>query len=153
MVNITRSDNPFAGLSSLHSQIDDMFNGFFSTGLPLARQGVPSMDVYTEGNNSLVAEVQAPGFTKDDITVSVHEGTLEIRGQHGSKEEEGKKNDRNYMVRESHASFYRSMVLPRNANADKVKATLENGVLTVKVPFKALPKPKQIAITASKTSK
>lgn len=147
MANIVRWNDPFAELSNLHSHLDDMFNNFFSA--PLADvHGAPTMDVYTEDDKQLVAEVSLPGFDKGDIDINVREGVLEIRGEKHEKEEGKKK--RNYMVRESHASFYRSIALPKQARGDEVKANFENGVLKVIVPFKELPKPKKIAIEGGK---
>jgi HSP20 family protein len=135
----------------MHSQLDDLFNNFFSTAP--SSQSIPAMDVYTEDDKSLVAEVQTPGFAKDDVEVSVHNGVLEIKGEKHEKEEDGKGKKRSYMVRESHASFYRSIALPKYADADNVTADFENGVLKVKVPFKDLPAPKRIAISAAAKKK
>lgn len=151
MANVVRWDDPFAGLTSLHSQLDDMFNGFFN-GMPAVQsmQGLPAMDVYNEDDKQLVAEVSAPGFDKNDVEVSVHNGVLEIKGEKHEKDEEKEGKKRSYMVRESHASFYRRIALPEYADADKVDAHFDNGVLKVTVPFKALPKPKKIAISAGK---
>lgn len=149
MANIVRWDDPFAGITNLHSQLDDMFSDFFS-GLPApAVHGMPAMDVYSEDDKQLVAEVQAPGFSKDDVEVNVHNGVLEIRGEKQDKAED-KKEKRSYVVRESHESFYRSIALPKYADTDKVNAEFENGVLKVTVPYKELPKPKKIAISAGK---
>jgi HSP20 family protein len=149
MANIVRWDDPFAGLTSLHSQLDDMFNTFFANA-PAASSGtMPGMDIYTEDDKDLVAEIHAPGFDKDDIEINVHEGVLEIKGEkHQKDEDKGKK--RSYMMRESHASFYRSVALPKGADAGNVKAHFDNGVLKVRVPFKELPKPKKIAISSGK---
>lgn len=149
MANLQRFD-PFAGLTSMHSQIDDMFNNFFGSNWPAASQNTPAMDVYTENNNKdLVAEVHAPGLTKDDIAVTVHNGLLEIRGEKHEKDEEGK-GKRNYMMRESHTSFYRSIALPKTADGDNVKANFQDGVLKVTVPLKELPEPKHVAIESGK---
>lgn len=153
MANIVRWDDPFAGLSNMHSQLDDMFNNFLS-GMPsvATTQQLPAMDVYNEDDKQLVAEVSAPGFDKGDIDVSVHNGMLEIKGEkHEKEEDKGKK--RSYMVRESHASFYRRIALPDYADADHVDAHFDNGVLKVTVPFKALPKPKKVAISAGSKKK
>lgn len=153
MANIVRWDDPFAGLTSMHSQLDDMFNNFFS-GLPSVQptQTVPTMDVYSEDDKQLVAEVHAPGFTKDDVDVSVHNGILEIKGEkHEKEEDKGKK--RSYMMRESHASFYRRLALPDYADEDNVDAEFHGGVLKVTVPFKELPQPKKIAISEGKSNK
>ena len=147
MADITKWD-PFSGLNSLHGQLDDMFNNFF--GSPLARLSgnIPAVDVYSEDDKQLVTEVQAPGFDKSDIDVSVHEGVLEIKGEKHDKQEKGKKRD--YVMRESHTSFYRRFALPKNADGGKVKASFDNGVLKVTVPFKKLPAPKKIAIDSGK---
>ena len=142
MNNLVRWNDPFSGLTSLHSQLDDMFNSFLST---TPGTNVPLIDVYTEDDKSLVAEVQAPGFGKDDVEVSVNNHTLEIKGEKHEKTED-KDKKRSYMLRESHASFYRSIALPKHADADNVNASFENGILKVTVPFKELPKPKHIAI-------
>jgi len=152
MANLVRWDDPFAGLTSLHSQLDDMFNNLF-TGLPAVRGpqlSMPAMDVYSEDDKQLVAEVQAPVFDKDDVEVNVHNGMLEIKGEQHEKTEEKKDKKRSYVMRESNASFYRRIALPEYADADKVDATFDNGVLKVIVPFKELPKPKKIAIGSGK---
>jgi HSP20 family protein len=149
MANIVRWEDPFAGLTSMHSQLDDLFNNFF-TGMPAQPgQGVPAMDVYTEDDKQLVAEVHTPGFDKKDVQVNVHNGVLEIKGEkHEKEEEKGKK--KSYVVRESHNSFYRSIALPKYADGDNVKAHFADGVLKVTVPFKELPQPKKVAIEDGK---
>ena len=146
MSNLQQWNDPFAGLTSLHSQLDDMFSNIFSNAP--AAQGIPAMDVYTEDGKSLVAEVQAPGFSKDDIEVNVHNGVLELKGEKREKETDKNKKQKSYMVRESHASFYRSIALPKTADADKVEAHFDNGVLKVTVPIKELPAPKKVTISA-----
>mgnify|MGYP005813790117 CR=1 FL=1 len=148
MANIVRWDDPFAGLTNLHSQLDEMFNSLFSAPLQTTH-GAPAMDIYTEDDKHLVAEVALPGFNKDDIEVNVHEGVLEIKGERHEKEEE-KNKKRSYMLRESHASFYRSIALPKRAEGDKVKASFDNGVLKVTIPFQELPTPKKISIESGK---
>lgn len=155
MANLIRSNDPFAGLTSLHSQLDDIFNSFFSPTLPAGAQGMPAMDVYTEDDKQLVSEVQAPGFKPEDVEITVNNGVLEIKGERHEKEEpekDAKGKKRNYMVRESHASFYRSIVLPKHADADNVKAEFNEGVLKVTVPFKELPQPKKVAISSGQKS-
>lgn len=157
MADLVRFNDPFARLTSLHSQLDDIFNNFMSPSFDRLTHAVPAMDVYTEDDTQLVTEVQAPGFTTDDVEVSVNNGVLEIRGEkHGKSEESAgqrKAGKRNYMMRESHASFYRSIALPKYADADNVKAEFTDGVLKVTVPFKELPQPKKIAIESGNKNK
>jgi len=152
MANIVRWDDPFAGLTSLHGQLDDMFNNFF-TGLPATQSSqfaLPAMDVYSEDDKRLVAEIHAPGFDKDDVTVQIHNGILEIKGEKHDKETDKAGKKRSYMLRESHASFYRRIALPEYADTDQVDAEFHNGVLKVAIPFKPLPQPKKIAVGEKK---
>jgi HSP20 family protein len=153
MANLVRWEDPFAGLTSLHSQIDDIFNDFFNTSSRLpSLANMPAMDVYTENDKQLVTEVQAPGFSPDDIDVSVNQGILEIKGEKHEKGED-KDKKRSYMMRESTASFYRRIVLPKHADGDHVEAHFDNGTLKVIVPFKELPEPKRIQIKATNKTK
>ena len=147
MANLAQWD-PFAELGNMHSRLDDIFNQYWSSGV--SAPGAATADIYTEDDKQLIAEIQAPGFTKDDIEVQVHNGQLEIRGEKHAKEEQKATAKRTYMLRESHASFYRSIALPKTAEADKVKAHFENGILKVTVPLAALPAPKKVAISEPK---
>lgn len=142
MDGLTKWD-PFRELSDMHRQLDSMFSDFWGD-MPLTRTSLPAMDVYTEGDRQLVAEIHAPGFSKDDIDVSINEGILEIKGKKEENEEDKKK--RSYMMRQSSASFYRRVALPKQADADKIEADFKDGLLKVVVPFKELPKPKRVAI-------
>jgi len=137
--------DPFKDLTNMHRQLDDMFSGAW--GSWPSTTNLPAMDVYTEGDKQLVAEVHAPGFTRDDIEVNVDDGSLEIQGKKDTKEESGDKK-RSYMVRQSSSHFYRRIRLPRHADGTKVSANFESGILKVTVPFKALPKPKKVSISS-----
>lgn len=145
MADIIRWD-PFAGLSNLHNQIDDMFNGMHGfTNWPETGVNSLAMDVYKENDKELITEIHAPNFSKDNISINVNNGTLEIKGEK-HEQEKSKAKTRNYMLRESHSNFYRSMMLPKNVNSDKVKASFTNGVLKITLPLTALPSPKKITI-------
>lgn len=150
-MNLVRWSDPFQGISSLHSQLDDMFNGFFGENT-LAGHSMPVMDVYTEGDKQLIAEVHAPGFTRDDVEVNVNNGVMEIKGEKQEKNEE-KDKERSYMLRQSSTSFYRRIALPKHADGDNIRAEFSDGLLKVTVPFKELPKPKRIQISAGKSDK
>ena len=150
-MNLIRFTDPFAGMSSIHKQMDDMFSDLLGA-TPSARGSLmPAMDVYTKGDKELVAEVHAPGFDKDDIELNVHEGVLEIKGHKAEKDEQKSKDgERSYMLRESSSTFYRRIALPAHADVESITADFKNGVLQVSVPFKELPKPKKIEISSGK---
>jgi len=140
MSNLVKWD-PFAELTALQKQFfgDD----WIST---LKGVSIPTTDVYTK-DDTLVVEAHLPNFEQNDITIQVEDNALIVSAErHERDEDKGKK----YVVRESSSSFYRRIALPRRADADKIDAQLDEGVLTVKVPLTPLPEPKKIAITAKK---
>ena len=100
----------------------------------------------------MVVEMQAPGYSHEDIEINVRNGILEIRGERTEKEE-SKENKRSYLVRESSASFARRVVLPEGADAEKIAAELDKGLLRIIVPVNR-PEAKKIKIaTGSSDSK
>ena len=140
MSNLVKWD-PFAELSALQKQFfgDDWMS-------PLKGVNIPTTDVFTKDNN-LVVEAHLPNFEQKDVNIEVENGTLVIRaGRHEKEEDKGKQ----YVVRESSSSFYRRIALPKRADADKVEAHLDDGVLKVSVPLIPLPEPKKIAISSKK---
>lgn len=131
--------DPFEEMRTLQRQF---FGDDWSAPL---RQQMATTDVYTEDDKQLTVEAHLPHFKEDDVEVDVDRGYLTIRAEKHEKEEDKKKK---YVIRESSSSFYRRVQLPEQADADKVEAQMENGVLRVVVPFKKLPAPKKIAIKA-----
>jgi HSP20 family protein len=145
MLDLIRRPNDDLGLSTFE-EMDKLFDNFWRTvGLP-QKFSLPQVDIYSQGDNMVVA-LQAPGFDEEDIEVNVRNNIMELRGEKQAKEESGDK-DRNYMVRESLASFARRIVLPEGADADKISAELDKGVLKVTVPVER-PAAKRIKIAAS----
>ena len=143
MSNLTRWD-PFAELSALQKQF---FGDDWMT--PFKGVNIPTTDVYTK-ENELVVEAHLPNFSQDNVDIQVDNGDLIIQAQRHEKEEDKSKK---YVVHESSNSFYRRFQLPERANADKIQANLEDGVLRVKIPMTPLPEPKKIAIESNSTKK
>ena len=82
-----------------------------------------------------------------DISIEVENGALIISAERHEKDEDKGKQ---YVIRESSSSFYRRIALPKRADADKIEAHLDDGVLKVSVPLTPLPEPKKIAIGSKK---
>lgn len=141
--------DPFAELDALRNQLDN-WPSIVAASQP-ALQLAPVTDIFTEDDKQLSIEVHLPNFAEKEVSIDVHEKALEIKAKHFEKEEDKKK--RNYLVRESSQSFYRRIALPKQADEDNIKAHFSDGVLKVTVPFKELPKPKKISISAGKKEK
>ncbi|KAM6497292.1 HSP20-like chaperone [Amanita muscaria] len=93
----------------------------------------PKMDLHenTEAN-TVTATFELPGLTKENLDISVHDGQLTISGEHKISSEH---EERAYAVRERRfGKFSRTIKLPRGVTDAQIKASLENGVLTVTLP-------------------
>lgn len=148
MFDLMRRPSSNLGLSTFE-EMDKLFDNFWrSMSLPANAFSLPSVDIYSDDKGHMMVEMPAAGYNEDDIEISVRDGVLEIRGERTDHAEEGDKK-RNYMVRESSAGFARRIVLPEGADADKVEAQLDRGLLKITVPVHQ-PEAKRIKIVASK---
>ena len=94
----------------------------------------PVIEVF-EKEDKYVVKAELPGMKEEDIDVSVLGDTLTIKGER--KAESEVKEENYYCCERSYGSFFRSIALPSNINAQKIEATFEDGVLEIrpKAPF------------------
>ncbi len=132
----------------LKDQIDRLFDGF--PGLLGDRdlgimEGIwsPAIDIYDSKDNLLI-RADVPGMTKEDIDVTVHNNVLTVRGE---KKKETETKSKGFIRQERFSgSFNRSVSLPSEVDASKVKATYKEGVLEIVLPKREEAKPKQIKV-------
>jgi HSP20 family protein len=92
-------------------------------------------------------KVELPGMKKEDINISLHDGSLSISGERKS---EGQYEDAEvYRAERFFGRFQRSVTLPAAVAADKVKAQYKDGILTVTLPKTEEAKPKHIDVNVS----
>jgi HSP20 family protein len=95
-----------------------------------------------------VFKADLPGLKKEEVKVGVEDDrVLQISGERNVEKED--KNDTWHRVERSSGKFLRRFRLPENAKMDQVKASMENGVLTVTVPKEEIKKPDVKAIEIS----
>ncbi|ERN12017.1 17.8 kDa class I heat shock protein [Amborella trichopoda] len=123
----------------------DPFEGFFPSPLSTASPSslIPQDPAtsailnarfdWKETDNAHIIKADLPGLTKEEVKVELVDGrVLQISGERKKEVEE--KTDRWHRVERSLGRFLRKFRLPENGKVDEVKATMENGVLTVTVP-------------------
>ncbi|CAH8267620.1 unnamed protein product [Arabidopsis lyrata] len=127
----------------------DPFEGFLT---PSGLANAPAKDVAAFTNaktpEAHVFKADLPGLKKEEVKVEVEDGNiLQISGERSSENEE--KSDKWHRVERSSGKFIRRFRLPENAKVEEVKASMENGVLSVTVPKVPESKPEVKSIDIS----
>ena len=95
-------------------------------------EGHLTVDVFLSKNHIVIQSTIA-GTDPADIDISITKDTVTIKG-HRKSEEEIKSKD--YYHRELYwGSFSRSVILPNDIDPDRSKASMKNGVLTIRLPL------------------
>lgn len=116
----------------LHRQMDQLFEDFGSWFGDSAAESAlfPAVNIWEDGDN-VYAEAEIPGVETADLEVFTEGNQLTIRGRRQSQSEQ----NATWLRQERVAGeFSRVIALPVEVNADKVEATLKNGMLTVHMP-------------------
>jgi HSP20 family protein len=144
---------PFTDLTRWETEMDRMMEDFFGRN---RRPWWPSLwsrgrlaelmspvDIYEE-KEDIVVKAELPGMTKDDIEVDISDSHLTLKGE---KKKEEKIEEEDYFACErAYGAFHRSVELPRDVQADKVKASFKNGILEIRLPKTEEAKTKQIKV-------
>ncbi len=141
----TRSLAPFSGPLTpnpwlgLDAELGRFFNDAFGelTASPTAADRFP-VDLYEDKNNTYV-RAELPGIDRANINVELVDDYLTITATRKTTTD----------GREDSFNFSRSVLVPDSAQADKVSATLENGVLTVTLPKREEAKPRKINVSVN----
>jgi HSP20 family protein len=143
MTNITRWD-PFRDLMGIQSELNRLFGRQYGTLDDDARGSwAPQMDVY-EDPERFVVTVELPGVEPGDVDISVEDSVLRITGERKFYRELSE--DGFHRVERRFGQFTRSLSLPQTADADRIDASFDAGILTVNVPKKEEAKPRKIQI-------
>ena len=143
---------PFRGLSTLHDQVNRLFNETLFRGQgedSAITTWAPAVDIY-ETPNELVVKADLPDVDEKDIDIRIENNLLTI---HSERKFEKNVSEDNYLrVERTYGSFNRSFSLPNTVNPDGIKAEYKNGVLTVNLPKREESKPRQVKVAVNSSS-
>ncbi len=146
----------FGSLTGLRDEMNHLFDEFF-TGferrtpsmfrshepgwLMGGRRGdmTPAVDV-AEDDKAVTLTAELPGMKEEDVEVVLRDDMLTVKGEKKSEREE--KEENYHLTERRYGSFERTFRLPETADADKIKAAIDDGVLTVTIPKMAEAKAK-----------
>lgn len=149
MESLTRSSRRTAPLRSLQSEVNRLFESVFPSQMseadePASAVWSPRIDL-VETDDQYRMRVDLPGLSKNDVSITVEDNRLTIRGE---RTDESRTESENVVHMErTFGTFYRSLRLPKAVNEDKIKARFTNGVLSVDIPKTETSKPKTIKIS------
>lgn len=103
----------------------------------------PAFEV-KETKDAYLFKADVPGIEEKDFEVTMTGNRLTVGGKRESEKED--KSDRYYTYERNYGSFSRSFTLPEGTDIDKLRASLEQGVLTITVPKRPEVQPKKIAV-------
>jgi HSP20 family protein len=160
--------SPSTDLAGLHSAMDRLFSDMFGESFSQMSSDRPQqMERGNGGGRQLPTfhlpvnvseteqgyriEAPVPGFRPEDVEVTFADGVLSINAQ---RSEERSSEEGDYVRREvAYGNYRRQITLPGDVRADDIKASFDNGMLTIEVPRAPKPEPKRIQIRPGEQAK
>ena len=134
---IVRWNDPFREFAQLQERINRVFNDAYRSdeGLMTSGTWVPPVDIYQNGDHEVVIKAEFPDMSREDIDITVDNGTLTIKGEKRQETEEKKENY--YTSERRYGAFERSFQAPEDIDETKIEASFSKGLLTVTLPKRA----------------
>ena len=132
-MSLVRYNNPWNLLNSLQRELyNPTFSNTDNDDASVATANwAPSVDI-SENEKEFTLLADIPGVNPDNIDISMEKGVLTIKGERSSETVDEGENYRR--VERQSGQFYRRFTLPDSADADKIKAKSEHGVLRITIP-------------------
>jgi HSP20 family protein len=104
---------------------------------------IPRLDL-VETDTALIVAMEAPGLEAKDLVISIQPNRLEIKGW--KKEAPAPAGLAYLRLEREYGPFRRKLILPRAVLTEGIRATLENGILTVILPKRPAPRAKRTIV-------
>ena len=102
------------------------------------------VDVKSEDNGYVISAL-LPGILPEDLNIQVVNETVTLQGEFKDDREEGA----TYLLQERPSGrFYRTVTLPERVDSAQAEASMENGILVLRLPKAEELRPKTIKINA-----
>jgi len=138
--------DPLREFAVMNDRLNRLFGSVYLRDEDTAFRGtwVPSVDIYETDTHDLVLRAELPGMSREDVEVTVENGTIVIKGE--KKFDTEVKEEHYRRIERTYGTFHRSFTLPNTVDAAKVAAEYKNGVLTVTLPFKDEARPRTVNV-------
>jgi len=102
----------------------------------------PAVDIF-ESQDGYLVDVELPGVKIEDIEITVEDGLLTIQGERTFAHDQI---DKTHRVERRAGPFNRSITLPSHVKTDSIDASVQDGVLMVRVPKATEMQAKRISV-------
>ena len=138
--------DPIREFAAMQDRLNRLFGNVYLRDEDTGFRGtwVPSVDIYETDTHDLVLRAELPGMSREDVEVTVENGTIVIKGE--KKFDTEVKEEHYRRIERTYGTFHRSFTLPNTVDAAKVAAEYKNGVLTVTLPFKEEARPRTVNV-------
>ncbi|MEA2333222.1 MAG: hypothetical protein QOH58_3360 [Thermoleophilaceae bacterium] len=135
----------FRELDDLHRRMEQLMAGTWGDGLDAGVSAwSPPVDI-EETEDAWIVEADLPGADKDDIDIEVHDGQVRVSGEIKERERSGILRRRSRPV----GRFEYRVALPGQTDPENVDASLDGGVLRLRIPKPEQARPHRIEVTSS----
>ncbi|HFQ13754.1 MAG TPA: Hsp20/alpha crystallin family protein [Gammaproteobacteria bacterium] len=104
---------------------------------------IPAVDI-KETDKAFEIHADIPGVDPKDIDVHMENGILTIKGERNTENKEEREGYKR--IERSRGTFYRRFSLPDSADADKISAKSNHGVLEITIPKQEKVQPRKISV-------
>ena len=133
---------PFELLRRYGREMDRMFDTWRGgMGTPFSRW--PAIEMF-ERDNDIVVRVELPGMKREDVHVRTLGDTLVIEGER--RDENSNREGNTNRSEWSYGRFSRQIMIPPDADASKLTARMQHGVLELTLPFREERRAREIEI-------
>lgn len=139
---LTTFTDPFDSLFRLQRELEARLASDWLDGATAGVGAFPPINVFRQGHD-LVALIEMPGVSKDDITLEAKEGTIRVSGRKIVDYGDQFSVHRRERVA---GSFDRTITLPVRIDPDGIKAECRDGILALFIPRAESDKPRSIKI-------
>ena len=140
-MSMTYTD-PFDALFALQRALEARMASNWLRDATTSRGPFPPINVFQQGED-LLAIVELPGVSKDDLELQAKENVIRISGKKTVSYREGVSVHRRERVS---GEFDRTLTIPVQIDPDRIKAEYHDGVLALFLPRAESDKPRSIKI-------
>ena len=138
--------SPWYEMERLHREMNRLFSDPYALTGGRTAPNYPALNVWANDEGAVIT-ADLPGFSADDIEISVVDNTLTLSGSR--QPDELAEGDRYHRRERSYGRFTRSLELPFKVEVEQVEAKFDKGVLHISLPRAEEDKPRKITVKSA----